>query len=49
MDDSGGLMHTYTFETGNHEYTVYFFDDGEGTYERVFGTVERNLSPTQEN
>jgi hypothetical protein len=49
IDNTGGLLHTYTFDTDNNEYTVYFYDDKDGTYERVFGTVQRNLAPTQED
>ena len=49
MDNTGDTMYAYTFDSRNHEYTVSFFDSGGGFYERVFGTVGRNLAPTGEN
>jgi hypothetical protein len=49
IDDSGESVHTYTFDSPLYEYSVYFVDMGGGFYERVFGTVERNLAPTKEN
>jgi hypothetical protein len=49
MDNTEDAIYAYTFDSPNYEYTVSFFDSGGGFYERVFGTVERNLGPTKEN